>query len=77
MRWCLEIASCESAFVSSFWQKFAKWVRYSTEQNFECIQEERRPRWRPDPEDLKYVGEAMEVTYEVSGNFGTFLENIG
>ena len=47
----------------SFWQKFVKGVRHSIQKNMEWIQEAQRPHWRPDPDDLKYVEEVMELTY--------------
>ena len=32
-------------------------------ENFEWIQEDRRPHRRPGPDDLKYVEEVMELAY--------------
>ena len=45
------------------WQKFVNRVRYPIQKNVEWIQEERRPSWRPDPGDLKYAEEVMELAY--------------
>ena len=45
------------------WQTCVKWTRCSSEETFGWIQEERRPHLRPDPDDLKYVGDVVELTY--------------